>query len=193
MKGINYARLKLTSLPITRAPSWAISPVRLAPLNTTATTPHEGDVFHETNLDDREAPASNTSRSSSPEPEEKPERKSFTGFGSWRMHSSRTARQPSRPPPRHPRGTGDDPYGLDDLIDEPERTNNKGRRLEGIHPDKFEGDRSKTRRFLNQFNRFMLMNRKADIAKDVMIHPNFSHPRRTPSSSPYPCLRDHYH
>ena len=51
-------------------------------------------------------------------------------------------------------------------MDEPERTNDKGRRLEGIHPDKFEGDRSKTRRFLNQFNRFMLMNRKADIAKD---------------------------
>ena len=51
-------------------------------------------------------------------------------------------------------------------MDEPERTNDKGRQLEGIHPDKFEGDRSKTRRFLNQFNRFMLMNRKADIAKD---------------------------
>jgi len=27
----------------------------------------------------------------------------------------------------------------------------------------------------------------------VMIHPNFSHPRRIPSSSPYPCLNDHYH
>jgi len=27
----------------------------------------------------------------------------------------------------------------------------------------------------------------------VMIHPNFSHPRRTPSSSPYPHPRDHYH
>jgi len=129
-------------------------------------TPHDGDVFHKTNPDDREAPASNTSRSPSPEPEEQPERKSFAGFGSWRMRSSRTARQPSRPPPRHPRGTGDDPFGLDDLMDEPERTNDKGRRLEGIHPDKFEGDRSKTRRFLNQFNRFMLMNRKADIAKD---------------------------
>jgi len=82
------------------------------------------------------------------------------------MRSSRTARQLSRPPPRHPRGTGDDPFGLNDLLDEPERTNDKGCRLEGIHPDKFEGDRSKTRRFLNQFNRFMLMNRKADIAKD---------------------------
>jgi len=82
------------------------------------------------------------------------------------MRSSRTARQPSKPPPRRPRGMGDDPFGLDDLLDEPERTNDKGRHLEGIHPDKFEGDRSKTRRFLNQFNRFMLMNRKADIAKD---------------------------
>ena len=144
MKGINYARLKLTSLPITRAPSRATSPVRLAPLDTTMVTPHDGDVFHETNPDDREAPASNTSRSSSPEPEEQPERKSFAGFGSWRMRSSRTARQPSRPPPRRPKGTGDDPFGLNDLMDEPKRTNDKGHRLEGIHPDKFEGDRSKT-------------------------------------------------
>jgi len=129
-------------------------------------TPHDGDVFHETNPDDREAPASDTSQSSSPDPIDQPKRKSFAGFGSWRMRSSQTARQPSRPPPRHPQGMGDDPFGLDDLLDEPERTNNKGRCLEGIHPDKFEGDRSKTRRFLNQFNRFMLMNRKADIAKD---------------------------
>jgi len=166
MKGINYARLKLTSLPITRAPSRAMSPVQLAPLDTTMVTPHDGDVFHETNPDDREAPTSNTSRSSSPEPDEQPEQKSFAGFGSWRMRSSRTARQPSRPPPRRPKGTRDDPFGLDDLLDEPERTNDKGRQLEGIHPDKFEGDRSKTRRFLNQFNRFMLMNCKADIAKD---------------------------
>jgi len=27
----------------------------------------------------------------------------------------------------------------------------------------------------------------------VMIHPNFSHPCQTPSSSPYPHLSDHYH
>jgi len=166
MKGINYARLRLTSLPITRAPSQATSPIRLAPLDTTLNTPHNRDIFHETNLDEREAPASNTSRSSSPDPKDQPERKSFAGFGSWRMRSSRMARQLSKPPPRHPRGTGDDPFGLDDLLDEPERTNNKGRRLEGIHPDKFKGDQSKTRRFLNQFNRFMLMNHKADIAKD---------------------------
>jgi len=143
-----------------------MSPVHLAPLDTTTVIPHKGDVFHETNPDDREAPASNTSRSFSPDPEEQPERKSFAGFGSWRMQSSQMACQPSRPPPHHPRGTGDDPFGLENFYDEPERTNDKGCRLEGIHPDKFEGDRSKTRRFLNQFNRFMLMNRKADIAKD---------------------------
>ena len=33
--------------------------------------------------------------------------------------------------------------------------------------------------------------------EDVMIHPNFSHPHRTPSSSPYPTLHlwpsNHYH
>jgi len=144
MKGINYARLRLTSLPITRAPSRATSPIRLTPLDMPVVTPHEGDVFHETNPDDRGAPTSNTSRSSSPDPDDQPKRKSFAGFGSWRMRSSRTARQPSKPLPRRPRGTGDDPFGLNDLSDEPERTNDKGRRLEGIHPDKFEGDRSKT-------------------------------------------------
>jgi len=61
LKGINYARLKLTSLPITRAPLQATSPIRLAPLDTAMATPHGGDIFHETNPDDREAPNSNTS------------------------------------------------------------------------------------------------------------------------------------
>jgi len=31
------------------------------------------------------------------------------------------------------------------------------------------------------------------IANVVMIHPNFSHPHRTPSSSPYPSPSNHYH
>ena len=31
------------------------------------------------------------------------------------------------------------------------------------------------------------------MLQGVMIHPNFSHPCRTPSSSPYPRLSDHYH
>jgi len=166
LKGINYAQLWLTGLPITQAPSRAMSPIRLALLDTSAVMPYNRDVFHETNPDIREVPASDTSQSSSPEPDKCPEWKSFAGFGSWRMRSSQTAWQPSRPPQHHPKGTGDNPFGFKDLLDEPERMDDKGRCLEGIHPDKFEGDRSKTRQFLNQFNRFMLMNRKADIAKD---------------------------
>jgi len=31
------------------------------------------------------------------------------------------------------------------------------------------------------------------IGPYVMIHPNFSHPHRTPSLLPYPRLSDHYH
>jgi len=31
------------------------------------------------------------------------------------------------------------------------------------------------------------------LTESVMIHPNFSHLHRTPSSSPYPSLSDHYH
>jgi len=167
LKGINYAWLRLTSEPITWTPSRATSPIRLPPLDTTTVIPHDGDIFHKTNPDDRETPASsNPSWDSTPEPRERPGHKTFAGSRSWRMRSSQTARQPSRPPPRQPRGTGDNPFGFEDLLDEPKRTNNKGCRLEGIHPDKFEGNRSKTRRFLNQFNRFMLMNCKADIAKD---------------------------
>jgi len=91
LKGINYARLRLTDVPITRAPSRATSPVRLAPLDTSTVIPHEGDVFHDTNPDSMRAPPSDTSRSTTPDPQEQPERKSFTGFGSWRMRSSQTA------------------------------------------------------------------------------------------------------
>jgi len=32
-----------------------------------------------------------------------------------------------------------------------------------------------------------------ELWRNVMIHPNFSHLHRTPSSSPYPSLSDHYH
>jgi len=165
LKGINYARLRLTGEPITRVPSRVPSLIRPPPLDTMMVTPHDRDVFHKTNPDDRDAPASDTSRSTMPDPHH-PERKSFAGFGSWRMQSSRTACQPSKPPPCQPKGTGDDPFGLNDYLDKSERTNDKGCHLEGIHPDKFEGNQSKTQRFLNQFNRFMLMNHKANIAKD---------------------------
>jgi len=81
------------------------------------------------------------------------------------MRSSQTAHDK---PPRRPRGTGDDPFSLENLPQDDKE--DKACRLEGIHPDKFNGDRSQTTRFLATFNRFMLMNYKADIAKDPIMH-----------------------
>jgi len=86
-------------------------------------------------------------------------------FGSFGMRSSQTA---CDKPPRRPRGTGDDPFSLENLPQDDKE--DKARRLEGIHPDKFNGDRSQTTRFLATFNRFMLMNYRADIAKDPIMH-----------------------
>jgi len=86
-------------------------------------------------------------------------------FGSFGMRSSQTARDK---PPRQPRGTGDDPFSLENLPQDDKE--DKACRLKGIHPDKFNGDRSQTTRFLATFNRFMLMNYRADIAKDLIMH-----------------------
>ena len=69
--------------------------------------------------------------------------------------------------PCQPQGTGDNPFTFGDL---PEKDkDDKGHCLEGIHPDKYNGDRSQTIRFLNTFNQFMLMNYKADIAEDPIM------------------------
>jgi hypothetical protein len=60
---------------------------------------------------------------------------------------------------RHkPRGTGGDPFTLDDLEE-----------LEGHPPKGFKGDRSRTRIFLAQFNIFMRINGDANIAKDPVM------------------------
>jgi len=67
--------------------------------------------------------------------------------------------------PRKPQGDEDDPFTLANLDDNKEK-DSKHRRLEGNPPKAFDGDRARTIRFLTQFKRFMLMNRKADIAKD---------------------------
>jgi Retrotransposon gag protein len=70
-------------------------------------------------------------------------------------------------PPRKPQGTGDDPFGVDDLESEVSlMIANAGVRLEGILPDRYEGDRSKTMSFLTQFKRFMLMNHNTVITCD---------------------------
>jgi len=84
-------------------------------------------------------------------------------FGSFGVRSSQTA---CDKPPHQPHGTGDDPFSLVDL---PEDKEDKAHCLEGIHPDKYNGDRAQTTRFLDMFNWFMLMNYKADIAKDPVM------------------------
>jgi len=86
-------------------------------------------------------------------------------FGSFGMRSSQTA---CDKPPRWPHSTGDDPFTLENLPQDDKE--DKARRLEGIHPDKFNGDCSQTTRFLATFNQFMLMNYKANIAKDPVMH-----------------------
>ncbi len=67
--------------------------------------------------------------------------------------------------PRRPRGDGDDPFTMADL-DNKEEKGSKHRRLKGNPPKAFNGDQAQTIQFLTQFKRFMLMNRKANIAKD---------------------------
>jgi len=86
-------------------------------------------------------------------------------FGSFGMRSSQTAQDK---PPHRPCGTGDDPFTLENLPQDDKEE--KARQLEGIHPDKFNGDRSQTTRFLAAFNWFMLMNYKANIARDPVMH-----------------------
>jgi len=86
-------------------------------------------------------------------------------FGSFGMCSSQTAHDK---PPHQPCSTGDDPFTLENLPQDDKE--DKAHRLEGIHPDKFNGDRSQTTRFLATFNRFMLMNYRADIVKDPIMH-----------------------
>jgi hypothetical protein len=54
------------------------------------------------------------------------------------------------------------PFTLDDLDDD------EGGYLEGIPPEEFKGDRSRTRAFLAEFKRFMRMNEGANIEKNPM-------------------------
>jgi len=67
--------------------------------------------------------------------------------------------------PRRLHGDGDDPFTLADLDDKEEK-DIKHRHLEGNPPKAFDGNRARTIQFLTQFKRFMLMNQKANIAKD---------------------------
>jgi hypothetical protein len=60
--------------------------------------------------------------------------------------------------PQRPQGTRDDPFGVDNLNLKPLHSSDNNVYLEGIPPNKFEGDRAKTLPFLTQFKQFMLMN-----------------------------------
>jgi hypothetical protein len=67
--------------------------------------------------------------------------------------------------PRHPKGTGDDPFGIWDLPQDSEK-NFPGGRLEGNPPEKFSRDRSDMSDFLMCFKQFMSLNRMSAIARD---------------------------
>jgi hypothetical protein len=67
-----------------------------------------------------------------------------------------TAKGWCRPPPHQPHRTGDDPFRLEDMLDEPKES--QGRRLEEIPPDKYEGNRGKMIAFLTQFKQYILTN-----------------------------------
>jgi hypothetical protein len=84
--------------------------------------------------------------------------------------SSQTQR--GRGEEQRPRGTGIDPAGLKDFDFDFDHVG-KPRRLEGVVPTKFDGNRSKTMSFLAEFKRFMCINRDADIAKDPFLKSNY--------------------
>jgi hypothetical protein len=76
-------------------------------------------------------------------------------------------------PPRKPQGTGDDLFGIDDLDSESSHPDDRNIHLEGIPPNKFEGDRAKTLSFLTQFKQFMLINCRATIVQDPYMKSAF--------------------
>jgi len=163
LPGINFILLEQSGEP-SRPPSCMEGPSQPketmpfaeAITTTTKTVQEEQAKRPSTPFDD---PSSNKDE----EEEYRPKYKDV--FRSFGMHLSQTARD--RPPCR-PHGMGDDPFTLENLPLEDKE--DKAHRLEGIHPDKFNGDHSQTTRFLATFNWFMLMNYRADIMKDPIMH-----------------------
>jgi len=86
-------------------------------------------------------------------------------FRSFGMRSSQIAQDK---PPCQPHSTGDDPFSLENLPQD--NKEEKAHWLEGIHPDKYNGEHFQTTRFLASFNWFMLMNYKANITRDLIMH-----------------------
>jgi len=146
LQGIDYSRLEQTGEPITRAPSRAPMPAATMLVTDTSAGPW------------------------GPKQTPKEEPKKAT---SWVMPAledmedpeddypvqSLTTNQPSCQPGQ-PGGTGGDPMVLATM-------QSAGYlRLEGNPPDRFNGDRSRMRRFLTQFHQFMLMNDRATIVQN---------------------------
>src|SRR5260370_1375184 len=65
---------------------------------------------------------------------------------------------------KKPRGSGDDPFGMEDLYTTTDQP--KWGRLEGNPPEKFNGERNDTNDFLMRFCQFMSLNRDTAIARD---------------------------
>ena len=168
LPGINFDLLEESGVP-TQPPTWPPSCAHTKP---TEEQPREAGsgmfsteqlatMFSSTTKETpQRAPTSHDNPSSDKEEEPK-DKDPFGSFGIW---SSCTAHGKD---PHWPWGAGDDPFTFADLPDEDK--DDKACYLEGIHPDKYNGDRSQTTRFLNTFNRFMLMNYKANIAKDPIM------------------------
>jgi len=161
LPGINFILLEQSGEP-SWPPSCAEGPSQ------PQTTPFEEAIRTATEVvqrEQKERPPTPFDNPSSNEEEEDYRPKYKDVFGSFGMRSSQTA---CDKPPHRPCGTGDDPFSLENLPKDDKE--DKARQLEGIYPDKFNGDRSQTTRFLATFNQFMLMNYRADIAKDPIMH-----------------------
>jgi len=163
LPGINFISLEQSGEP-SQPPSRAEGPSEPKTQDPFATAMAAAAALVEKEQKERPpTPFDNPSSDEDDNKDHKPKYKDV--FGSFGMWSSQTA---CNKPPCRPCGTGDDPFTLENLPQDDKE--DKAWWLEGIHPDKFNGDRSQTTRFLAAFNWFMLMNYKADIAKDPIMH-----------------------
>ena len=144
LPGINFIRLEQSGEP-SRPPSRAEGPSE--PRETMPFTEAITAATKAVQEEQIQRPPTLFDDPSSDEDEEEYRLKYKDVFGSFGMRSSQTA---CDKPPRQPCGTGDDPFTLENLPQEDKE--DKARRLEGIHPDKFNGDCSQTTRFLAAFN-----------------------------------------
>ena len=146
LTGIDYARLRETGEPLTRAPSRAATPaIQTATITTTAAGPWG-------------LPQTPQEQAKKAMGWVMPPLGDYDPAEEENVFSSTTNRPPRQP--GQPGGTGDDPMVLAAM-------QSAGYlRLEGNPPDRFDGDRARTRRFLTQFCQFMLMNDGATIAQN---------------------------